>query len=403
MQSKNANMNLKNRYMSVLKKCAIINAFGSLALAAVLVVGATSANAANISNESVYDKAQKLSSHADNSYDQHQKSSSMISGKIISDASTENLTFLASREDSKTQYTTVVAEETAVIVNEDSITVIDEKIMYVDTKKYSAWIQPMYQNLYSSEFDVKGSSDDVSYTRNTFGINIGADITFSNNLTVGAAIQAGSADGAISGVVDTQAEFYGLSLYAAYTMDKLTVKADLGYVSTTNEMSVSNISVQDHYSANAITLGAVAEYRVELEQLDIIPYAGMRLTHLDHSSASFGDFSNFPSEEATVFSIPVGVRFEKEYMTESGVTVIPHANIGLEFAMGDLDEVEAVSVIGVRNESRFMNNIIDPVTFQIGFGLELVKNEYSFNLDYDFRLSNNTNEHALMANFRYKF
>ncbi len=407
MQNKNSHTNLKNRYVAVLKKCAMINTFGSIALASMFFLGAPLAQAAEIVNESVYDKAHKLSTYDGNSYSKHLEESSKISGKIISDESTANLTFLASRQDNKTKYSKVVAEQETVIVNENSITVIDEKVVYVDEKKYSAWIQPMYQSVYSTDFDynisTRGPSYDTSssYTRNTFGINVGADITMSNNIVIGAAIQTGVADSAVSQKIDNDAEFYGLSMYAVYTMDALTVKADLGYIRTENQLSVLNGKKED-YSANSITLGAVAEYRLETNYADLIPYAGLRLTNVDVDSLNYNG-ATFASQNATVFTVPLGLRVEREFMTETGVSVIPHANVGFEFAFGDLDDVEAVTVAGVRNESRFMNNSFDPVTFQLGLGFELMKDEYSFNFDYDFRISNHTNEHALTANFRYKF
>ncbi len=404
MQNKNAHTNLKNRYLAVLKKCAMLNTFGSIALAAIFLAGVDSAQAANITNDSVYDKAQKLSTYDGNSYSKHEAESKKISGATIANESTANLTFLASRQDNKTTFTKVVAEEEAVIVNENSITVIEEKVVYVDQKKYSAWIQPMYQNIYSSDFEYETSNEytSTSYTRNTFGINVGADITMSDNIVIGAAIQSGQSDSAVSQLIDNDAEFYGLSLYATYTMNALTVKADLGYIRTENQMSGLNAKKED-YSANSITLGAVAEYRLETEAVDLIPYAGLRLTNVNVDSVNYMDRVHFGSQNATVFSIPLGLRVEKEFMTDTGVSVIPHANVGFEFAFGDLDDVEAVTVVGVRNESRFMNNTFDPVTFQLGLGVEFVKEQYSFNLDYDYRLSNYSNEHSFMANFRYKF
>ncbi len=39
MQSKNAMDNLKNRYVAVLKKCSLLNVFGSLALVSALSIG----------------------------------------------------------------------------------------------------------------------------------------------------------------------------------------------------------------------------------------------------------------------------------------------------------------------------------------------------------------------------
>ncbi len=409
MQSNNANKNLKNRYVSVLKKCAIINTFGSLALAAAFVISpATETLAAEIANDTIYNKAYKLSSYDGNSYSKHIKESETISGRIISDERTKNLTFLASRTDEKTQYTKVIAEENAVIVNENSITLVSEKVLYIEKKKYSFWVQPMYQNITSNEYSVNYTTtagiiqnDDNDYTRNTFGINLGADIALTDNFKVGAAIQAGSADSTLARIVNNDASFYGISLYASYTMNALTVKADLGYVYTDNDIDIAASS--DHFSANSVTLGAVAEYRIATPKLDIIPYVGARVTNVSASSANLGAGLKVSSQNATAFTFPVGVRLEKEFKTETGVSVIPHANLGLEFAAGDLDEVEAVTVVGVRNESRFMNNILDPVTFQVGVGLELVKDEYSFNFDYDYRVSKHTNEHAIMAIFRYKF
>ncbi len=65
--SKNAIGNLINRYKAVLKKCHLLNTFGSLAVASLLVagsVGMASANSVNISGTGVVDKAVSLQADA---------------------------------------------------------------------------------------------------------------------------------------------------------------------------------------------------------------------------------------------------------------------------------------------------------------------------------------------------
>ena len=240
----------------------------------------------------------------------------------------------------------------------------------------------------------------AGYEADIYGAVLGFDYTAACGGVLGLAFNVGQADGNSVGIgsakVENDADFYGVSLYAAQTFGDFNVKADLGYTQVSNDLSTNNIlgSYKESLDANVFTFGLGTEYLAKFGALNVTPHAGIRLSRIDMDDSKYGaDYDTM-----TVYQLPLGVAFSGNFDV-NGWKVAPMVDLSVVPTFGDKDAV-ATYAGGIQSVTR----VVDTNPIQATLGVSAQNGAWTFGLNYgltaggDDRMNN-----AFNANLRYSF
>ena len=219
------------------------------------------------------------------------------------------------------------------------------------------WANYLRQDKKVDGFQVAGrkAKYDVKYN----GFLIGSDLISDENSRTGIAFAY--ADGShtekdgVTGKNDTK--YYGGDVYHHFTAGGIQYKADIGFIKSDNDLEQTQpgTTIKGSVDGNAFFAGIRAEKEIALGASSLTPYAGLRYYRI-HT----GDFTDslgmkHETENANLWNLPVGVEFRHEVKNGSW-SLTPVAEIGYNFAMGDKDTKETVS----------LGNAADTFSFDIG-------------------------------------
>lgn len=219
------------------------------------------------------------------------------------------------------------------------------------------WANYLRQDKKVDGFQVAGrkAKYDVKYN----GFLIGSDLISDENSRTGIAFAY--ADGShtekdgVTGKNDTK--YYGGDVYHHFTAGGIQYKADIGFIKSDNDLEQTQpgTTIKGSVDGNAFFAGIRAEKEIALGASSLTPYAGLRYYRI-HT----GDFTDslgmkHETENANLWNLPVGVEFRHEVKNGSW-SLTPVAEIGYNFAMGDKDTKETVS----------LGNAADTLSFDIG-------------------------------------
>lgn len=219
------------------------------------------------------------------------------------------------------------------------------------------WANYLRQDKKVDGFQVAGrkAKYDVKYN----GFLIGSDLISDENSRTGIAFAY--ADGShtekdgVTGKNDTK--YYGGDVYHHFTAGGIQYKADIGFIKSDNDLEQTQLgtTIKGSVDGNAFFAGIRAEKEIALGASSLTPYAGLRYYRI-HT----GDFTDslgmkHETENANLWNLPVGVEFRHE-VKNGNWSLTPVAEIGYNFAMGDKDTKETVS----------LGNAADTFAFDIG-------------------------------------
>lgn len=240
----------------------------------------------------------------------------------------------------------------------------------------------------------------AGYEADIYGAVLGFDYTAACGGVLGLAFNVGQADGNSVGIgsakVENDADFYGVSLYAAQTFGDFNVKADLGYTQVKNDLKMNGVTKtwKESQDADVITFGVGTEYLVKAGALNVVPHAGIRMTRIDLDDSKFGG----EYEAMTVYQLPLGVTFSGTF-EQAGWKVAPMVDLTVVPTFGDKN-AEVKFYGGASDVVRAVDS--NPIRATIG--VEAQTGAWTFGLNYgltagsDDRLNNSLN-----ANARYTF
>ena len=250
---------------------------------------------------------------------------------------------------------------------------------------------------FNSADGLYGSS---GYEADIYGAVFGADWTASCGAILGAAISVGQADANSvdhSTKVDNDVDFWGVSIYGSHQIGNVNGKFDLGYISTSNDLSANAAyfgRVKESLDADIFTIGIGAEYLASVGSVNVVPHAGFRWSSIDMDSSKYGaDY-----DKMNLFQMPIGVTFSGTF-DMTGWKVAPMFDISVVPAFGDKDAV--ASYTGGISESV---RVVDTNPIQATLGVNASVGAWTFGVNYgltagsDERLNNSLN-----ANARYTF
>ena len=267
------------------------------------------------------------------------------------------------------------------------------------------WVTPVYKSADADGFN----ADNKSYGADVklYGLALGADIEVAPNFKVGGMFNVGSgdADGQVLGSnVSNDFDYYGLGLYAGYSMDAFSLVADVTYTAVDNDIEGNTDlgKVNASIDSTNLSVGVTGQYKLSLAGMDVTPHAGLRYSMIDMDDYSTA-YSQNDSDSINIFSIPVGVTIAKEYVTDTW-TVKPSFDLTLTGNFGD-DEVDATAKwYGFHDLStNVKSEIMDNFTYGAAVGVSATSGNFGLGLGVNYTGSSNTDEFGVNANARYMF
>lgn len=268
----------------------------------------------------------------------------------------------------------------------DAANVISDKLIQrnLEVKNgLGVWADVFYA---SNETDtLYGAS---GYSADIYGGMLGVDMAFGEGARVGAALSIGTGDADSEGTVfkySSDADFWGLSLYAGKDVGGLTFTADMSYLWLDNDISgsVNGASASESLDSTVFTIGARADWAAYAgDVMQVVPHVGIRWANID-----VDDYRGMSMDSMNVIEMPIGVTVKGNFETASGWTVTPAFDftvapqIGdteVETIVGDVDVIDNVynATIGVSAGNDTMRFGLD---YKYGFGNEGRSNN-TFNL-----------------------
>ena len=267
------------------------------------------------------------------------------------------------------------------------------------------WVTPVYKSAESDGF----AADNKSYGADVtlYGLALGADIEVAPNFKVGGMFNVGSGDADGQGLganVSNDFDYYGLGLYAGYSMDAFSLVADVTYTAVDNDIEGNTDlgKVTTSIDSTNLSVGVTGQYKLSLAGMDVTPHAGLRYSMIDMDDYSTA-YSQNDSDSLNIFSVPVGVTIAKEYVTDTW-TVKPSFDLTLTGNFGD-DEAEATAKWnGFSNLSTTVKSeIMDNFTYGAAVGVSATSGNFGLGLGLNYTGSSNTDEFGVNANARYMF
>lgn len=236
------------------------------------------------------------------------------------------------------------------------------------------------------------------YEADLYGAVLGADWTAPCGAILGAAVSVGTGDansvGQDGAQIDNDVDFYGFSVYGSHQIGNFNGKIDLGYISTSNDLSthVMGSSVKESLDADVFTIGLGAEYLAKAGSVNVVPHAGIRWSKIDLDDGDLADYDTM-----NLWQMPVGVTFSGT-IESAGWTFAPTVDLSVVPAFGDKDAV--VTVGGYTEAIR----VVDTNPIQATFGLSANQGAWTFGVNYGLTAgSDERMNNAFNATAKYSF
>lgn len=263
------------------------------------------------------------------------------------------------------------------------------------------WANYLRQDKKVDGFQVVGrkAKYDVKYN----GFLIGSDLISDENSRTGIAFAY--ADGShtekdgVTGKNDTK--YYGGDVYHHFTAGGIQYKADIGFIKSDNDLEQTQLgrTIKGSVNGNAFFAGIRAEKEIAFGASSLTPYAGLRYYRI-HT----GDFTDslgmkHETENANLWNLPVGVEFRHE-VKNGNWSLTPVAEIGYNFAMGDKDTKETVSLGGAADTFSFD---IGESAFLARLGVEAENSTWTLGGGYRYQKGSDTqsNQWYIQAGYRF--
>ncbi len=263
------------------------------------------------------------------------------------------------------------------------------------------WANYLRQDKKVDGFQVAGrkAKYDVKYNGFLIGSDLISDETSRTGIAFAYADGSHTEKDGVIGKNDTK--YYGGDVYHHFTAGGIQYKADIGFIKSDNDLEQTQLgtTIKGSVDGNAFFAGIRAEKEIALGASSLTPYAGLRYYRI-HT----GDFTDslgmkHETENANLWNLPVGVEFRHE-VKNGNWSLTPVAEIGYNFAMGDKDTKETVSI----------GNAADTLAFDIGesaflarLGVEAENSTWTLGGGYRYQKGSDTqsNQWYIQAGYRF--
>ncbi|MDO4676384.1 MAG: autotransporter outer membrane beta-barrel domain-containing protein, partial [Anaerobiospirillum succiniciproducens] len=270
----------------------------------------------------------------------------------------------------------------------------------------SAFVAPMMNQFESDGFDSEGVSYGVDV--DTTGVAFGGDFEFTPQLRAGVLFNIGSGDAKGKGQASTASsdfDFYGLSVYAGYNVDRFAVVADVSYTKIDNEVKafITDETIKADSSATNMSLGVNAQYTFDFNQMAVTPHMGLRYSMIEADDYSITDAGSFSSDKMSVFSVPVGVTIAQAYASDNWI-VTPYADFTVTGNFGDNSYKGSFKWANVANLTTDTDTeVMDNFSYGLTLGINGETGNLGMSAGLNYTSSSNTDNLGFSASCRYLF
>lgn len=272
------------------------------------------------------------------------------------------------------------------------------------------WATPLYNKTKADAFKAgkftSGSDVDL------YGITVGADVVVRDDTRLGAALYAGSGKADSRGSLATTKndfDFYGAALYFSHNTGAWSFMGDLGFGYVTNDVKQTNHGlVKSDMDSTVFTAGLKAKYAFDVAGMQVAPFAGLRLNHVDSKNYSAktnaqGTILNSYGTAKTYAEVPLGVQLSRNFMTQTGWTIKPALDLAVTPVLGSKNLTETIRFTGVGKDVTTSSEVLDRMRYSATLGVSGGKDKVGFGVSVGYSGSKNTDAFAVKANVRWTF
>ena len=272
------------------------------------------------------------------------------------------------------------------------------------------WATPLYNKTKADGFKAGNftSGSDVDL----YGITVGADVVVRDDTRLGAALYAGSGKADSRGSLATTKndfDFYGAALYFGHSAGAWSFMGDMGFGYVTNDVKQTNHGVvKADMDSTVFTAGLKAKYAFAVGGMQVAPFAGLRLNHVDSKNYSAktnaqGILLDSHGTAKTYAEVPLGVQLSRDFMTQTGWAMKPALNLAVTPVLGSKNLTETIRFTGVGKDVTTSSEILDRVRYSAVLGVSGGKDKVGFGVSVGYSGSKNTDAFAVKANVRWTF
>lgn len=272
------------------------------------------------------------------------------------------------------------------------------------------WATPLYNKTKADAFKAGNftSGSDVDM----YGITLGADVVVRDDTRLGAALYAGSGKADSRGSLATTKndfDFYGAALYFGHSTGAWSFMGDLGFGYVTNDVKQTNHGlVKSDMDSTVFTAGLKAKYAFDVAGMQVAPFAGLRLNHVDSKNYSAktnaqGTILNSHGTAKTYAEVPLGVQLSRDFMTQTGWTIKPALDLAVTPVVGSKNLTETIRFTGVSQDVTTSSEVLDRMRYSAALGVSGGKDKVGFGVSVGYSGSKNTDAFAVKANVRWTF
>lgn len=279
-----------------------------------------------------------------------------------------------------------------------------------ETLGRTLWATPLYNKTKADAFKAgkftSGSDVDL------YGITVGADVVVRDDTRLGAALYAGSGKADSRGSLATTKndfDFYGAALYLGHSTGAWSFMGDLGFGYVTNDVKQTNHGlVKSDMDSTVFTAGLKAKYAFDVAGMQVAPFAGLRLNHVDSKNYSAktnaqGTILNSHGTAKTYAEVPLGVQLSRDFMTQTGWTIKPALDLAVTPVVGSKNLTETIRFTGVSQDVTTSSEVLDRMRYSAALGVSGGKDKVGFGVSVGYSGSKNTDAFAVKANVRWTF
>ena len=272
------------------------------------------------------------------------------------------------------------------------------------------WVNPIYLSSESDGFEVDNKEYGVDI--DLYGIALGGDYTLANGVRVGAFFNVGSGEADGNGQangVSNDFDYYGVGLYAGYTLGQFSVVGDISYSVVDSDVDASTAvgTITSSFDTDNLSIGVTGQYEFDFNGTLVTPHVGLRYSALSvddytFEGSGYSQGGEASIDDANVFSIPVGVTVAKEFAFNSW-TVKPSLDVTVQGNFGDDELDSSASWDNVAWDSSYKSEFIDSFTYGATLGVAAKSGAFSAGIGLGYQGSSNTDEFSATANARFTF
>ena len=252
----------------------------------------------------------------------------------------------------------------------------------------------------------------ASYDSKYNGFVLGTDFAKIGKFQSGIAFTYGSGDTtSVGGAAYSRNDFdfWGVSLYGSMRNSDTNLIADIGYSRSDSDVEQNNFGslLTANPKTDTITLGIKGEKLYQYDNLQVMPYVGLRYLSVDTGSYSsdIGGLAafNYAPERQNIWLLPVGVSLTYENITDNGWKIRPNVDLSYMWAMGDTDSSMTVGLPGTTAADRLGYTIMDKGSFIGKVGLEAEKGHMTYGVSYSYQKGSDAKSNKWFVDLKYSF